>query len=270
MASATVTKATVFEDGGAQCMARIVGNDAANITQASISSIAMSVFDAVAGGSAISTRAPVVASTVFDTLQTDARWSTDSTGYNFLDTVLASELPTGGMTYRVEYKFTPASGQVFFVVFELTAKALGYTPYPITWFYAREGLKTGMVEGIIGGGAEGYAGLKDLARYYLPVNDHFEYWFVYMNLELWQSLSENEQTIIQNAAREMEMRRYAVAEAEEGKSLEQLRDQGTHIVAFSTEERANMRKKIRQSVWPLMRKEIGAAFDEVVSSVDGQ
>lgn len=154
--------------------------------------------------------------------------------------------------------------------FELTAKTLGYTPYPITWFYAREGLKTGMVEGIIGGGAEGYAGLKDLARYYLPVNDHFEYWFVYMNLELWQSLSENEQTIIQNAAREMEMRRYAVAEAEERKSLEQLRDQGTHIVAFSTEERANMRKKIRQSVWPLMRKEIGTAFDEVVSSVDGQ
>ena len=33
--------------------------------------------------------------------------------------------------------------------FRWTAKALGYTPYPITWIYARAGLESGMVEGML-------------------------------------------------------------------------------------------------------------------------
>ena len=88
--------------------------------------------------------------------------------------------------------------------FVLTAEALGYTPYPITWLYARDGLKTGMVKGIMGGGAEGYEGLGDLAKYYIVAKDHFEYWFIYMNLDLWKGLSEEYKAIIQQSAVKME------------------------------------------------------------------
>ena len=154
--------------------------------------------------------------------------------------------------------------------FKLTARALGYTPYPITWFYAREGLKTGMVAGMIGGGAEGYAGLGELAQYYLPVRDHFEYWFVYMNLDLWRQLSDAEQTVLLTTAREMEERRYAVAEKEEETSLQKLSDQGTTIISFSDDQMVKIRKHVRQKVWPIMKEEIGDAFDEVVSSVPTQ
>ncbi|NIP27896.1 MAG: C4-dicarboxylate ABC transporter, partial [Phycisphaerae bacterium] len=73
--------------------------------------------------------------------------------------------------------------------FRLAAKALGYTPYPTTWVYARSGLESGMVKGIMGGGAEGYLGLTKMAKYYLPIHDHFEHWLVYMNLDLWKRLS---------------------------------------------------------------------------------
>ena len=72
------------------------------------------------------------------------------------------------------------------VSLELTAQAMGYRSYPITWAYARAGLKTGMVDGLLGGGAEGYADLHGAAKYYIPAKDHFEYWFVYMNLDLWK------------------------------------------------------------------------------------
>jgi TRAP-type C4-dicarboxylate transport system substrate-binding protein len=151
--------------------------------------------------------------------------------------------------------------------FERTARELGYTPYPITWTYAKMGLKTGMVAGIIGGGAEGYLGLKGIIKYYLPVKDHFEYWFVYMNLDLWNSLSDKNRTIITHATRNMGIRRYAVAEAEELASIDKLKQQGVEVIDFSDKERSLMAEKIKKLVWPEMRKEIGEAFDKVVKGI---
>ncbi len=63
----------------------------------------------------------MVATAVFDTLQTDARWTEDSTGYNFRDDLAATKLPSGSTAYRVEYLFSPTVGEDWYVVFELTA-----------------------------------------------------------------------------------------------------------------------------------------------------
>lgn len=151
--------------------------------------------------------------------------------------------------------------------FELTARQLGYTPYPITWTYAKMGLKTGMVSGIIGGGAEGYAGLKELVKYYIPVKDHFEYWFVYMNMDKWNGLSEQEKELFLTTVKEMETRRYAVAESLEKESILQLKEQGTKIIELSETELTAMRKKVQQNVWPVLEKEIGPEFGRIVSTV---
>jgi len=151
--------------------------------------------------------------------------------------------------------------------FELTAKQLGYTPYPITWTYAKMGLKTGMVAGMIGGGAEGYAGLKELVKYYIPVKDHFEYWFVYMNLDKWNGLLEQEKELFVTTAKEMETRRYAVAESLEKESMLLLKEQGTKIIELSETELTAMRKKVQQNVWPVLEKEIGPEFGRIISTV---
>ncbi len=153
--------------------------------------------------------------------------------------------------------------------FELTARELGYTPYPITWMYARMGLQTGMVHGIIGGGAEGYKGLPAL-RYYLPLKDHFEYWFVYMNLDLWESLSLQNQQAFNKAAEEMEADRYRRAEEDEKKSVAELSRSGIEVLEIHEKEYNNMRSKIQQTVWPILRKDIGPAFDDVVRFTEKQ
>ena len=129
MAKDSPTQATVWEDSGATLMARVVGQDAANVTQASLTSIAYKVFDldGLTPGTATATGTLVVADTIFDTLQTsDSRWTIDSTGFNFLDVVAgaAANLATGDHRYRIEYVFTPASGQVFTAVFSLYARAI--------------------------------------------------------------------------------------------------------------------------------------------------
>lgn len=151
--------------------------------------------------------------------------------------------------------------------FELTARHLGYTPYPITWTYAKMGLKTGMVEGMIGGGAEGYAGLGELVKYYIPVKDHFEYWFVYMNLDAWKDLSKKEQDLFITSTRDMEQNRYLVAEAQEKESIQLLKKQGTTIIELNEDELAAMREKIQKKVWPVLEKELGPIFTKTVSGV---
>ncbi|WP_163337581.1 TRAP transporter substrate-binding protein DctP [Desulfopila sp. IMCC35008] len=151
--------------------------------------------------------------------------------------------------------------------FELSARQLGYTPYPITWTYAKMGLKTGMVAGMIGGGAEGYSGLKDLVKYYLPVKDHFEHWFIYMNLDNWNNLSPQEQELFIKTASEIEQRRYRVAPAQEKESIEQLKRQGTEVIELSEKELRAMRTKVEKNVWPLLEKEIGESFSQIISGV---
>lgn len=113
----------VIEDSPVVAMARLIGAGGSYVTQSQISSIQVKVFD-LAGDLVTPTytdAAISVASSIFDTLQTtDLRWTKDTTGYNFRHTVPASALPTDSH-YRIEYKFTPASGDAFFVLFEVQA-----------------------------------------------------------------------------------------------------------------------------------------------------
>mgnify|MGYP001579130680 CR=1 FL=1 len=131
MALATAIQGRVWEDGSFALMARIVGHAAAAIVQADITTIERGVWN-LTDDVAVEAFASIgaVSGFVYNTLQTDARWTVDTTGYNFrqdcLDTLLTkgevtSESPDRTETlYRVEYRFTPASGGKFMVVYHLT------------------------------------------------------------------------------------------------------------------------------------------------------
>ena len=118
---ATTHELTVFEDSGFSLMARVTGNDAENIQQADISSISYYVEDLDDDDATPATGTLTVADVVFDTLQTDARWDEDATGYNFRWDVPASLVATGNHRYVFEIKFTPASGEPFHVRAKVTA-----------------------------------------------------------------------------------------------------------------------------------------------------
>lgn len=120
------TKAVIWEDSGATLMARVVGNDAADLQQADVTGISYKIFDldSATPGTATATGTCVVATVIKDTLQTDDRWTVDSTGYNFIEATAASLWPTGDHRYRIEYIFDPVSGEDFPVVFELSVRAI--------------------------------------------------------------------------------------------------------------------------------------------------
>lgn len=129
MAVAQDTYADGFKNGSVTNMARVTGADAADIVQADISSAVYSIHllddqapdsrTAVTGHAAASL---TVADIIFDTLQTDDRWTEDSTGYNFRHTVDISSnqaFAVAGRRYLVEYTLTPASGQKIILRFRV-------------------------------------------------------------------------------------------------------------------------------------------------------
>ena len=116
--SITPTRATIYEDTGVTCMARITGADATAITQATTSAITLAVFKNTSTV-ATYTASLTVADVVFDAYQTDARWTKDATGYNFRYSAVASVFTDGDATFRLEFKFTPTSGSQYFVIYEI-------------------------------------------------------------------------------------------------------------------------------------------------------
>jgi hypothetical protein len=131
MADAQDIHGTVFKNGSATLLARVVGAAGAVVTRADIASIKYSIYllddddpdsqTAVTGHVAVSLS---VSAVIFDTLQTDALWTKDAVGYNFKHVMAVAEHPAfaaAGRSYRVVYELTPAAGQVILVRFRVHA-----------------------------------------------------------------------------------------------------------------------------------------------------
>lgn len=122
--SALLTTGNIWEDSGPRLMARVVNTDGSAMLQSSVSSITYAVFDLSVGQppDSVATGTLTISSVVFDTYQTDARWTKDTTGYNFGWNAPASSFPKGGRKYQVEIKVTPTSGEIFYLVYKITSK----------------------------------------------------------------------------------------------------------------------------------------------------
>lgn len=89
-----------------------------NITQAGVSSITWKIWDSFTrtGADVVASGTLTVANAVFNTLQTDGKWTdnpvNDDTGYNFAHAIPATAITTSG-EYRLEHEFTMSDGGVF-------------------------------------------------------------------------------------------------------------------------------------------------------------
>jgi len=113
------------EDGTAYIMARILvkddDNDLVAVEPLDVSSVVRRVF-LVSNETVTVGPTTLAASDVFlDELSTGNIWTTDSTGFNFIDTVPAAAFPNGDTEYRVEYKITLNSGEVYWLLVEGTS-----------------------------------------------------------------------------------------------------------------------------------------------------
>jgi len=131
MATAQDTYGTVFKNGAAILLARIVGSDGSPITTSDVATLRYSVLEldechpdqqvAIDGHNDASL---TLGSVLHDTLQTDSLWTADSTGYNFrheIDVASNEAFPKAGVSYQVRYQVTPVNGQKIIFRFHLRA-----------------------------------------------------------------------------------------------------------------------------------------------------
>ena len=128
MTAPEITRAAVWEgSGGHSLMARVYGEDNAAILQADVTSIAYSIRAKHALATVVDSGSLTKTSVVFDTLQTDARWTADAVGYNFRTTISATQIPNPGV-YRVEIEFTMSDASILYLdPFELTVNEIYMT-----------------------------------------------------------------------------------------------------------------------------------------------
>tara|TARA_Y100000310_G_scaffold260574_1_gene269558 strand:+ start:508 stop:888 length:381 start_codon:yes stop_codon:yes gene_type:complete len=112
----------VWEGTTPKLMARVVGAAAANITQASVDSISKIVILKRDGSTVVAAASITVSAVVHDTLQTDATWTKDPTGYNFAHTLAVTDVPDGDDVYVIQYLFTDTASGVSVVEFVLTTR----------------------------------------------------------------------------------------------------------------------------------------------------
>ena len=150
--------------------------------------------------------------------------------------------------------------------FQLTGEALGYIPSPIPFSEAFTAVQTGVVDGVIGSGAEGYfASFRDVTKTYIPANTHFEVWYMIISNASLAELSEEDQATLKAEAAEFEATRWDVAEADQGRNEQRLADElGTTIVELSDEDLAAMAEKVRADVWPAVLEDVGADWGQAI------
>ena len=149
--------------------------------------------------------------------------------------------------------------------FQLSGEALGYIPSPIPFSEAFTAVQTGVVDGVIGSGAEGYyASFRDVTKTYIPANTHFEVWYLIVSNESLSRLSEEDQAALAATAEAFEATRWEVAEADQAANEQKLAYLGAEIVALEEAELAAMAEKVRAEVWPQVLEDVGAEWGQAI------
>ncbi|MBY6136904.1 TRAP transporter substrate-binding protein DctP [Nocardioides marinus] len=148
--------------------------------------------------------------------------------------------------------------------FQMTGEALGYIPSPIPFSEAFTAIQTGVVDGVIGSGAEGYyASFRDVTKAYVPANTHFEVWYMIISNQSLAELDAEDQEALRTAAAEFEAKRWTVAEEDQRNWEQRLADElGAKVVELSDAEREAMAAKVRSEVWPVVLEDVGAEWGQ--------
>jgi TRAP-type transport system periplasmic protein len=151
--------------------------------------------------------------------------------------------------------------------FEKTADALGYQATPIAFSEAFTSWQTGIVDGVIGSGAEGYwASFRDLTKVYIPTNSHLEMWFLYISMDVYKKLSAADKKVFEEAGMAMEKARYTVAAKETAEYEANLEKNGAKIVRLTPAELKAIADTVKAKAWPQIKSDYGVElFDSITS-----
>ena len=149
-------------------------------------------------------------------------------------------------------------------------KDIGFRVMTIPLADLSTSMQTGTVDGWSGGEASlNYFGYRDIINYFYTTNDFFNADAFYINKELWDGLSEEDQEIIQTAANELSENSFATAQDYDAEYRNKLEEEGVEVIELSEEEVAGLAEAVRERTYPKLKEEMGEELiDELLEYLD--
>jgi TRAP-type C4-dicarboxylate transport system substrate-binding protein len=141
-------------------------------------------------------------------------------------------------------------------IFEVYIPALGFISTPVAYSETFTALQTGIVDARSACPAvEAYV-MRDAIDTYVLTKDAFEYWFLTMNKDLWDSLSADDQAILTASADTVMAEQAVAAEKDEKDFMDKLAAAGVTVYEVSDSEWQASAKVVREQAWPVIEKEL--------------
>lgn len=176
-----------------------------------------------------------------------------------------------GIASRDKYAMTPEEASslkirvpAMFPMAE-SVQALGYQTATIDWSEVFTAIQTGVVDG---DGANiiywDYEYFRDVLDYYNQTRMQFITGVIAMNSDSYASLSEEHQKVVREAALTVMEEAFEQAQERDQYYIEQAKAAGMEYIEPSDEQIAEMAKKVREKVWPLMEERIGSEIMDTI------
>ena len=141
-------------------------------------------------------------------------------------------------------------------IFEVYIPSLGFISTPIAYSETFTALQTGIVDARSACPAvEAYV-MRDALSYWVATRDCFEYWFLTINKELWDSLSDKNKAILSSAADQVMSDQALAAEKDENEFKQKLIDAGVKVYEVNDQEWKTAAKLVRAKAWPVIQEEL--------------
>ncbi len=143
-------------------------------------------------------------------------------------------------------------------IFKVTAEDQGFETASVPYLELPEALRTGTLDGSIGGPpAATYLQFREFFTHFVVNHNFFESTSFLMNKALWDSLSETDQKLIEDIVADLSEKSFEVAEANDREYLERMRDAGLKVITFSEQELEQWAAHTRKVTWPKLGTRLG-------------
>lgn len=134
----------------------------------------------------------------------------------------------------------------------------GFKTVSIPWSDTYTALQSGVADGWSGGSAIlNYESMRDVIKYYVPVNNWFDVRAWLISEKAWNKLDSEAQAAVQELALKYASERMEMNEEVEQEFLKKLADAGVEIVELTPEELDTYSKQAREKTWPRLEKIYG-------------
>jgi TRAP-type C4-dicarboxylate transport system substrate-binding protein len=133
---------------------------------------------------------------------------------------------------------------------ELTWQKLGYIPVTIPYNDAFSAISRGVADGQSGGPPyQGYQ-FREVQKVWIQYNDYLEPWWFFMNLDLWNKLTEHDQKVLIDAAQRQCEGRWDFFLKEAAEFSQKMTDYGLKVIQPTDAELKSFADAVRKDVWP--------------------